>query len=116
MTTALLDKIESALDHARPKDARRLLSELREELQAGPEPPAAGPPSGEPTIEIEERLGGGLTLRAPFPPRPETGYRLCLAPGQGRDGVALADATARGKHAWARLLDQYRDWSETRRF
>ena len=116
MTTGLLDKIESALDHARPKDARRLLTELRGELQTGPEPRPGGPPSGEPTVEIEMPLGQGVTLRCPFPPREGSGYTLCLAPGQGRNGVALAAATARGRLAWANLLDQYRDWSETRKF
>ncbi len=112
MTTALLDKIESAISHARPKDARRLLSELRESLQTAPTPR----PTDQPAVEIDMPLGSGVTLRCPFPPRKATGYTVVVSPARGANGHALATAQEQAKLAWAQLLEQYLDWTETRRF
>lgn len=112
MTTALLDKIESAIDHARPKDARKLLSELRESLQTAPTPR----PADQPAVEIDMPLGSGVTLRCPFPPRKATGYTVALSPARGVNGHSLAAAREQAERAWAQLLDQYRDWTEDRRY
>lgn len=66
MTTELLDRIDSAISHGRLKDARKLLGELRRELEkpqstAAPPAPVRARPNA-PQIVRRTLLGTGIEV------------------------------------------------------
>src|SRR5574341_175915 len=78
MTTELLDKIDSAISHGRPRDAKKLLGELRETLEKPQPAPtatangaartAASPTPKGPRLVRRTLLGNGIEVLDPLDP------------------------------------------------
>jgi hypothetical protein len=113
MTTALLDKIASAINHGRPKDAGKLLDQLRADITAGPENPPKAPRPG-PTVVISMALDMGLTLTCAIPPRPGNAYTLMVSPQFASNAIALDVALGRGQKAFEGLCERFKEWAPER--
>lgn len=135
MTTAALDtidRLESAISHSRPRDAKKLLTQLRAELvattviaPAAPKPtnggtPAAAKPAAPPPITLTYRrhrvfmnviVDTGISFRCPVPPRPGMKLDLFLSSSTIYNVFLIGPAVARCEEKFAQLCDQFKDWS-----
>ncbi len=116
-----LDRLDSALTHSRPKDVKRFLGELREELQK-PQPapataPAAPPRAARPKDPSRPRpwlrltTGDGIIIETPVPPRAGDEYRVFVGTNHTGNEFVLGLATSKAADVFKRLVDQFKDWT-----
>lgn len=130
MSTVLLDKIDSAISHGRPKDARKLLGELREELAtppAAPKPTNGGTPAtttlAPPPITLTRRghrifmdvvVDTAISFRCPVPPRPGMKLDLFLPSSAIYNVFLIEPAVSRCERTFAAICEQFKDWDLAR--
>lgn len=117
MSTELLDKLESAIDHARPKDARRILTELRAQLERpSPRPAPPGQPAARgPKLSIKFTMGDGIELRFQLPPRPDSPFEVIVPRSQLSYQSQMPFVLEKAKKTYLELCKSYEEWGEIMR-